>query len=336
MEAPVIGEISTPAGAIKQVATKWSAADYVGAWRMRLDIGRLKYAVAPGLYAIGSPDANSTILVSANYKLSFDVLRRELEGLNVWILVLDTKGINVWCAAGKGTFGTMEIVRRIGATELEKIVTNRTLIVPQLGATGVAGHMVQAFTGFAVKFGPVRARDIKAYLAAGMKATPEMRRVTFTMYERLEVSWMELAHAIKPSLLITTLLIACGLLGYKPAWLFITLLWSGIIAGSLLTAALLPYVPVRAFSGKGGIVGALVAVFIVIVEPHGLTLPLVFSSILFPAAVSAYVALNYTGNSTFTSLSGVKKEIKFALPIIIGMIVLSVLLQLAPLIGRFL
>jgi len=68
---------------------------------------RMSYAISPGLYAVGNPTKESDVFVSANYKLSFDVLRRELKGFNAWILVLDTKGINVWCAAGKGTFGRM-------------------------------------------------------------------------------------------------------------------------------------------------------------------------------------------------------------------------------------
>ena len=50
-------------------------------------------------------------------KLSFDILRRELKGLNAWVLVLDTKSINVWCAAGKGTFSTNELISRMSATK---------------------------------------------------------------------------------------------------------------------------------------------------------------------------------------------------------------------------
>ena len=75
----------------------------------------MDYRVEPGLYAVGSPTADSPVLVSANYKMSFDRLRSALPGVDAWILVLDTKGINVWCAAGKGTFGTDELVRRIEA-----------------------------------------------------------------------------------------------------------------------------------------------------------------------------------------------------------------------------
>ncbi len=87
----------------------------------------MDYAIDPGLYALGDPDRESPVLVSANYKMSFDDLRSALPGRNLWILVLDTKGINVWCAAGKGTFGTEELVKRIEASHLKEIVSHRSI-----------------------------------------------------------------------------------------------------------------------------------------------------------------------------------------------------------------
>ncbi len=62
------------------------------------------------------------MLVSGNYKLSFDHLRGSLAGRDAWILVLDTHGINVWCAAGKGLFGTDEVVRWVEAVGLSSLV----------------------------------------------------------------------------------------------------------------------------------------------------------------------------------------------------------------------
>ena len=88
------------ASRIPGITAKWNIADYLGAFRVRWGIGRNKYRVDPGLYKIGEPDKYSDVFVTANYKLSFDILRRNLMELNAWILVLDTKGINLWCAAG--------------------------------------------------------------------------------------------------------------------------------------------------------------------------------------------------------------------------------------------
>ena len=76
----------------------------------RWGINRMGHRVEPGLYRLGGPTAESLVFASANYTLSFDALRSALAGFNAYILVLDTKGINIWCAAGKGTFGTDEPV----------------------------------------------------------------------------------------------------------------------------------------------------------------------------------------------------------------------------------
>ena len=157
-----------------RVSPEWTLSDYIGEIRCRLGSFRMGYRVSPGLYAIGEPDANADVFVSANYKLSFDKLRKELKGLSAWILVLDTKGINVWCAAGKGTFGTAELVKRIREERLEGLLLHRRVIVPQLGAPGIKAHEVRKETGFRVSYGPVEA-DISTYIT-GYKATPEMRR----------------------------------------------------------------------------------------------------------------------------------------------------------------
>ncbi|HSV42795.1 MAG TPA: carbon monoxide dehydrogenase, partial [Methanomassiliicoccales archaeon] len=125
--------------------------------KARLGYKRMEHSVEPGLYALGNPGPTSHVFVSANYSLSFDALRSALKGLDCHILVLDTKGINVWCAAGKNTFGTDELVSKVQSTNLGDIVTNRTLILPQLGAPGVSAHEVKKRTGFQVEYGPVRA-----------------------------------------------------------------------------------------------------------------------------------------------------------------------------------
>ncbi len=73
----IVGEMGTPAGVVPRVATHLNAADRMGAVRMRIGLRRMGYPVEPGLYAVGTPTADSPVFVSANYKLSFDYLRRE-------------------------------------------------------------------------------------------------------------------------------------------------------------------------------------------------------------------------------------------------------------------
>ncbi len=301
--------------------TRMTLVDRLGSWMVRWGFGRERYRVSPGLYAVGSPDTGSPVLVSANYKISFDYLRRELGDLDVWILVLDTRGINVWCAAGKGTFGTDEIIRRVDLAGLHERVTHRTLIVPQLGAPGVAAHTVKKQTGFNVVYGPVRARDIKPFLANRMKATPEMRQVRFTLAERLAVVPSELVAALEYSLipfaaLALWHLFAGGLSLRQLFWDWIPYL-GALLVGTVAVPALLPWLPFRSFALKGWLAGVLWASGFSALRG---TSPAHFAgNLLLLPALSAYMALNFTGSTTFTSQSGVNKEIRlFARPMAIS------------------
>ncbi len=256
----VSGMVRTPVGIAPLVKTTLSRSDVIGSWKARWGIGRMNYRVTPGLYGVGAPDEDSPVLVSANYKMSFDRLRRALAGIDAWILVLDTKGINVWCAAGKGTFGTREIVERIARFRLFDVVRHRMLIVPQLGAPGVEAHEVKKQTGFRVVYGPVRADDLPAFIAAHGKATPAMRTVRFDLIDRLVLTPMELVAAIKPALILIACLFLVKLIG-SPRDPFLTLLAGALIGflpflgavvmGSIAAPALLPYVPVQGLCVEG-------------------------------------------------------------------------------------
>ncbi|HEY1207284.1 MAG: mercury methylation corrinoid protein HgcA [Bryobacteraceae bacterium] len=290
--------------------------DVLGGWKVRWGFGRARYTVAPGLYRLGAPDSGSPVLVTANYKLTVDAVRRSLVGLDVWLLVLDTKGVNVWCAAGKGTFGTEELVRRIQAANLRDVVKHPELVVPQLGATGVAAHEVKRITGFSVHYGPVRARDIPAYLAAGMTATPAMRRVTFGWKERLAVAPVEIVAALGPLLGVTAFVAALDVLRHhRPtthALAGMAPFLAAVLTGGLLVPWLLPWLPFRTFALKGAVAGALVAAAMLwwlplgAVEAAGVALLVV--------AITSYMAMTFTGSTTFTTLAGVRLEVRRALP----------------------
>jgi hypothetical protein len=294
--------------------------DTLGAWKVRWDIGRMNYKVDPGLYSVGKPDADSPVLVSANYKLTFDRLRKELDGLSCWLLILDTKGINVWCASGKGTFGTKELVKRIEKSRLSDVVSHKKLILPQLGASGVNAHEVLKRSGFFVLYGPVRADDIKEYLASGCKATDAMRTVNFPMMDRLVLTPIEIVGAARKSLPFFGLLFLINLFATRPFDLRDFIAYIGaVLVGTLVTPVLLPFVPGSAFSWKGWILGLLWAIVTVWTNgwlSTGLSFLAAGYMIALPA-LSAYLAMNFTGSSTYTSFSGVRKELKIALPLIV-------------------
>ncbi|MBN1782279.1 acetyl-CoA synthase subunit gamma [bacterium] len=322
--------ISTRSGEIPVLKPHLTLRDRLGFLRMRLGLGRMDYTVPAGVYGLGNPSPDSPVMVTSNFKMTFDILRRDLSGIDCWILVLDTKGINVWCAAGKGTFGTGELLNRINRTRLSDLISHRELILPQLGAVGVAAHEIRKKSGFRVLFGPVYSRDIRLFLDQGKIVTPVMRRVHFNLRERLALIPLEFFPSLKyaPLLLVPAML--KGLILHQDSVLTSFIidalgLLGAIVMGSVAVPALLPFIPGRAFSGKGAFMGFVFAfiwsLFTHAVWQHWLANMLIYSS------VSAYLALNFTGSSTFTSMSGVYREMKRSLPVMIPSLLAGLIIQ---------
>ena len=317
----VTGSVETRAGSVPVVSTSLEARDIMGAWAVRWGFRRDAYRVPPGLYAAGSPGPSSPVLVTANYKLSFDAVRRELGGLDAWLLVLDTRGVNVWCAAGKGTFGTEELVRRIAAVGLESVVSHRRLILPQLGASGVSAQKIREGSGFDVSYGPVRASDILAYLASGFRKTPGMRTVDFGLRGRLAVVPVELTHVLPyaaGALVLAALLtlIRSGGVDVPGTARLVLPIWGALVIGTVLVPLLLPVLPGKPFSLKGAALGVVWALGVGL--SYRLAVPGMLAMLLLVPAIAAFLAMSFTGSTTFTSLSGVNAEVRVATPLILG------------------
>ncbi|HTP59443.1 MAG TPA: mercury methylation corrinoid protein HgcA [Spirochaetia bacterium] len=321
---------------VKVVSTRLSIGDLLRGWRVRWNIGRDRYRVEPGLFAVGNPTADSPVLVTANYKLTFDKLRKELCGLHAWILVLDTQGVNVWCAAGKGTFGTRELERRLLATRMGQVVSHRKLILPQLGATGVSAPQVLKDTGWRVVFGPVRACDIPVFLAAGMKKDAPMRRVEFSFSERMVVAPVELVQAW-PFLLGAALASVLLALPVGPGYGtrltgFSVSLIGAVLAGTLAVPALLPVIPFRAFSLKGAVIG--VAWGLIASVAFKVSVSGAFAFALVGGSLAAFLGMNFTGATTFTCQSGAEQEVRRGtLPMIVSLALGVVLLSVSRVLG---
>ena len=330
--------VQTPAGPVPRIKTILQRSDYSGTIRARLGINRNEYKIAPGLYCVGTPDSQAPVLVTANYKLTFDHLRKALTSINAWILVLDTRGINVWCAAGKNLFSTAEVVHRVNRSELKKVVNHNRLILPQLAATGVAAHEVKKQSGFEVIYGPVRCQDISNFLINGFKSEPAMRKVTFNIIERIILTPVELAHLPKPSLwiLLAAFLISgigTHVFSFSDAWLrgimLVVAYAAGILAGAIATPALLPWIPGRSFALKGAIIGVLSAAGIAALFRSDLQLLGALALVLWTTTVSSYLAMNFTGSTPYTSPSGVEKEMRKAIPLQATALLLAVVAWIA-------
>ncbi|MEJ2746783.1 MAG: methyltransferase domain-containing protein [Anaerolineae bacterium] len=144
--------------------------------------------VRPGLYAVGQPDEKSPVLVTGNFDLTVRRVVKAIDGrCHVWLLVADSAGINVWCAAGGGYFTAEKVITAVKSSHLSEVVKHHALILPQLAANGVDGWKIRQETGWGVHWGPAKAVDIPAYLDAHRKKTDAMRWVRFPLKDRLEM-----------------------------------------------------------------------------------------------------------------------------------------------------
>ena len=270
--------------------------------------------------------------MTANYTLSFDALRSALLGRDAYILVLDTKGVNVWCAAGEGTFGTEELVSRIASTELKEIIDHRRLILPQLGATGVSAHLVKQRCGFEVEFGPVRAEDLPQYLKEH-RATAQMRRVRFNLIDRLTLVPVELVNSFLPMVLIA------GLMFFLGGWFNVLWVLSAWLACTVIFFTILPWIPAREFSIKGLILGAAVALPFIVYQfsqVGGSVLQNLMRAApmaLIITAIVSFFTLNQTGTTPITCWTSVKREISRYIPLQAAMLGAGVVLILLKLFG---
>jgi hypothetical protein len=216
-------------------------------------------------------------------------------------------------------------VKRIESSGLSGIVSHKKIIVPQLGAPGVSAHEVHRRSGFRVEYGPVRADDLPEYLRTG-KATAEMRRVEFPMPDRIILAPVELVHVLVP------MGIAAFALWFLAGPVASLAAITAVLTGTVLFPALLPFLPTQDFSTKGLILGVSVALpfsFGYVISPllplwaagAGALVPL----LIIPAVV-AYMGLNFTGSTTFTSRTGVKKEIFRYVPLMVAMAVIGIII----------
>jgi CO dehydrogenase/acetyl-CoA synthase delta subunit len=313
--------MQTDAGPVAVITGSLTSGDILGAWKARWGIGRMSYIVPPGLYAIGEPDRDAPVLVTANYKMSYDLVRRETGSRSVWILVLETYGINVWCAAGKGTFGTGELVRRIESSGLSRVVTHRRLLLPIMAAAGVKALEVKKRSGFEVLFATLRIQDLPAYLDNGMQATREMRELTFSFRERLILAPIEVIGGMK-SFLYAGLPLAllagfpAGSFSLKRSLALLVLYGISVLCGTVLVPLLLPQLPGRMFAVKGAIAGCVCSLICAAIMNSAVPLGRLdlAAMVLLMSMVSAFYAMNFTGSTPFTSPSGVRREMQRALP----------------------
>lgn len=167
----------------------------------------LPHRTPTGLVRIGDPGPESPVLLTGNFTLTVRRLSRVLEGTEAWLLVANSHGINVWCAAGGGHLTHHDVISVLRTSEIADLVSHRELILPQLSATGVERRPIEEATGWATRWGPARLEDLPAVLARGGRVHRRERRMRFPLWERLEMASMWYLPMI---LLVTPVLAIVG------------------------------------------------------------------------------------------------------------------------------
>ncbi len=168
---------------------------------LRDTLGRfLPHAAPTGLIPVGDPGPGDPVLLTGNFALTVRRVRQALRGRRAWLLVANSRGINVWCAAGGGHLTHHDVISVLRTSGVAERVAHRELTLPQLAATGVERRVVAERTGWTCRWGPARLEDLPEYLDRGGRTPTRARVVRFPGWERLELaaawwSWFALAAA---------------------------------------------------------------------------------------------------------------------------------------------
>ncbi len=141
-----------------------------------------------GLVEIGNPGPDSPVLLTCNFHLTVERVINALKGVDAYLLVANSRGVNVWCAATGGLLTHHDVISVLKTSGVADRVRQREIILPQLAATGVEGRIVEDKTGWTVIWGPVDAADLPVFLGNGFQKTTAMRNVAFKWPQRLEMA----------------------------------------------------------------------------------------------------------------------------------------------------
>jgi len=180
----------------------------------------MPFPTRTGLVKIGRPNRNAPVLLTGNFGLTVQRVKRALGGQDAYLLVANSHGINVWCAAAGGHLTDHSVISVLKTSGIDELVDHRHVILPQLAATGIESRVIEAKTGWSVIWGPVRAQDIPPFLENGCRKTEPMRVVDFPWTRRLE---MAAAWAFPISLVAALILLPWWKAGILPV---VSLVWA--------------------------------------------------------------------------------------------------------------
>jgi acetyl-CoA decarbonylase/synthase complex subunit gamma len=150
-----------------------------------------------------------------------------------------------------------------------------------------------------------------------------MRQVRFSLYDRLVLTPVEFvgeARYLVSAMAVLFVLSGISRSGYssdlavKDGFRSAVNIFAAYFGGAVIGPVLLPWLPGRSFSFKGFIAGVIVIIGLLYLGVTGARLETI-AWILLISGICSFVTMNFTGASTYTSLSGVKKEMRVAVPL---------------------
>ena len=289
------------------------------------------YDIEPGLYYTGKEyEINSPLLVTCNYHMTVFLLWRILKGRNVRILVIDTKGINVWCSSGKGQFSAGLIINHLAKFAKKDLTENAKLevILPKLSLSGVKLAELRK-AGIIPRIGPIYAQNLPEYLDGDIQDCDD-DHYKFNLRNRLFTLLPSFIQFTKHIALVTVVLFLLHLI-------FKTGFWWQILPVSLsipiIYITLFPILPSKNFSFKGIVLFVLQSLFLYFLFGPKLS---EFSSyiiafhLLFYLGTNIFFGLYYTGNSGVSNYSLVKKEIVTFLPVVFVLYLAALTMLILP------
>jgi ubiquinone/menaquinone biosynthesis C-methylase UbiE len=296
--------------------------------------------IEPGIYRSGNPDKNSPIIATSNYIYTYIKVMRALKGIDAWVLCVDSRGINVWCAARGGNFGVRELLEAVKATNIEELTNTRTIILPQLSAGGVDSRVLpqnsQEFP-FKIKYGPVWAKNLPEYLETQPARKPEKMKIAkFSLKHRMRAGLTHLTFLLRKVFLwplLGLLLVAFGLNTFSPlniSYINIgeIIIWIGFT--NLIIAGLFPIVNfTRKFLIKGlsfGILNVILLGSLTWIFYNSIVTILFFSP--FFLWLGFFCTMSFSGYTFATNPGEIQEEYPIFRDINLVLLVVSVILLL--------
>lgn len=278
--------------------------DYARAFISWVFLFMRTFAIKPGLYHIGELDENAPLFVTANCYLTVFLLARRLRNKKIRLLIIDTKGINVWCSAGKGQFSANEIIEKAAKWGLLAGKGRIKMVLPKFSLSGVNLDELRK-NGIVPIIGPLYAKDVPAFLEKEKLRNQTDDVVQFGLKSR---AFTALPTAIQFFYyFLGAYVISMGYVIPGMIWIATGL--------AFIYPLLFPWLPGKLFAVKGLFLALLVSILNFLIHYGSVKEQLPLTIFIF--ATSVFIALSYTGNSAVSNYTSVRKETARFLPVVV-------------------